>query len=832
MLQRDPDELFEICPDGVAILDTEAGSVCRTNQQCANLCGRSSEALADESVEALTPDGWCPRTPLATLIERSQNQPVTFDWQIERPDGTVVDLRCSMRRLRDPDGRALVTVREHPGATPAYETTARSERELRDLLEGMNDAVMVVDFDGEFVDVNREALDRLGYTREELLSMGVSDVAPPEHAAQVDDRLQRIDEQETLVFETVQITADGEAIPVEINASRVSYCGQPAVLSVARDISDRKERQRRLRTLEQAVEQTAHGVYITDIDGTIEYVNSAFEEITGYSESEALGRDPSILKSGARGDEYYAELWDSLLAGDTWIEEVQNERADGKRYYAEQTIAPIVEDGEVVKFVAVQQDVTDRKRREAELQRYRQLIENVPVGVYRNEPGQTGTFEEVNPAMVELFDADSKDDLIGLPVAELYPDPQQREQFSQTLDQAGRVVDKELRLETLDGSELWASVSAIKHETDDGTYYDGIIQDVTDRREAQKQLERREKRFRRLFEDHSAPMLLIDPDSGDIEHANEAAAEFYGYDESALTSLSIQEINQISNEEIARRREEADTQEENRFIFPHALADGEIRQVEVDSSPIHAGGKRVLFSIIHDVTERESNRRTLERQNEQLEVLNRVVRHDIRNDMTVVLSYADLLAEYVEGEGEEYLDTVVEHTHHAVELTRTVRELMEAMLDEDTTEAGKITLSRCLDAEIEDARSGYTDAEFIVDGSLPDVRVIGNEMLSSVFRNLLSNAAQHNDKPTPEVTVTATERTDDVVVRVADNGPGIPDAQKESIFGKGERGMESSGTGLGLYLVHTFIDQFGGEVWVSDNDPEGAVFHVALPKAD
>ena len=101
-----------------------------------------------------------------------------------------------------------------------------------------------------------------------------------------------------------------------------------------------------------------------------------------------------------------------------------------------------------------------------------------------------------------------------------------------------------------------------------------------------------------------------------------------------------------------------------------------------------------------------------------------------------------------------------------------------------------------------------------------------------MFRNILNNAIQHNDVDTPRVDIAVEETADTVEVRIADNGPGIPDDQKAEVFGKGEHGMDSPGTGLGLYLVHTFVDQFGGDVWVTDRDGGGAVFHVELPRAD
>ncbi|KOX97043.1 sensor histidine kinase [Halorubrum tropicale] len=220
----------------------------------------------------------------------------------------------------------------------------------------------------------------------------------------------------------------------------------------------------------------------------------------------------------------------------------------------------------------------------------------------------------------------------------------------------------------------------------------------------------------------------------------------------------------------------------------------------------------------------------LKRQRDDLRLLNQVMRHDIRNDLQLVGAYAELLDDHVDEEGEKYLDVIKRNTQSAVSLTTTVRDLAEVMLREDA-EPSRVTLDRVLSQQVEEVRSGYSEAVFTVEGSYPEVEVVGDEMLSSVFRNLLRNAVQHNDKTPPTVAVSASvdEAAGVAEVRVADNGPGVPKDQRDEIFGKGEKGLDSPGAGIGLYLVRSLVETYGGDVWVEDNDPEGAVFVVRLP---
>jgi PAS domain S-box-containing protein len=115
-----------------------------------------------------------------------------------------------------------------------------------------------------------------------------------------------------------------------------------------------------------------------------------------------------------------------------------------------------------------------------------------------------------------------------------------------------------------------------------------------------------------MFEAHSAPMLLIEPQSGTIEEANAAAADFYGHSIAELTDMTIQQINRLSPSEVAAERRRARAQNRNHFEFEHELASGEVRTVEVHSSPIEVDGQELLFSIVHDITERERRQREYE----------------------------------------------------------------------------------------------------------------------------------------------------------------------------------------------------------------------------
>lgn len=268
------------------------------------------------------------------------------------------------------------------------------------------------------------------------------------------------------------------------------------------------------------------------------------------------------------------------------------------------------------------------------------------------------------------------------------------------------------------------------------------------------------------------------------------------------------------------------------LFIGHQISVGvELKEANVLVTTSATGG--TLLGFIAGIYYLKSKTKTTEIQekNESLEVLNRLVRHDIRNDMNVVLGWGKILREYVEPGGEEILERILGASKQVTELTDVARDYVEIITGETPPELEPIVLVDSLNKAVDNCGAKYPNATFKAEGEIPEVEVEVNDLLTTVFRNLLNNAVKHNDKDSPLVQISAKDTGDSVIVSVADNGPGIPDDRKEAIFGKGWMGHESDGTGMGVYLVHTIVTQFGGKIWVEDNEPEGSVFNVELRKA-
>ena len=330
---------------------------------------------------------------------------------------------------------------------------------------------------------------------------------------------------------------------------------------------------------------------------------------------------------------------------------------------------------------------------------------------------------------------------------------------------------------------------------------------------------------RKTLLEHIEDAVVVLDDENRLVYLNRAAEDLFGIS-SQYAGVPADDLSELSGNETPDSLTDI-TNGETEITL---TSDDEERHFSVSTSPVGDTQRGRAF-IFRETTREREYRRRIETQRDSLETLNEVLRHDIRNDLQLIAGYVDLLGEKCgTGDEQQYIHTINKSADHAIELTQTARELSDAMLSTGVEE-GRVGLQSILEDEVEEVQSSYPDATLEFGTSVPAVTLIADEMISSVFRNLLKNAIQHNDKDTAEVTISVTEYDDTVTVNVADNGPGVPDGRKETVFGKGEQGLDSSGTGMGLYLVDTLVSAHNGGVWIDDNEPEGAIFTVELPTA-
>ncbi|MFO1196091.1 MAG: PAS domain S-box protein [Burkholderiaceae bacterium] len=261
----------------------------------------------------------------------------------------------------------------HAGALQA------SSRRRGALLRTASDGIHVLDAHGQVVEASEAFCRMLGYSHDELATMHVSQWDALSSAPALDARLRELlAAQGPSVFETRHRRRNGSFVDVEVSATPFEVDGRRLLYNSARDVSARRRAERELRKLSAAVEQSPESVVITDLDGRIEYVNDAFLRQTGFARDEVIGRNPRVLQSGDTPRATFEQLWACLREGRTWEGEFVNRRRDGTVFVEHATVTPIRAEGEAVThYVAVKEDVTEKKRLAEELQAHRFHLERL-----------------------------------------------------------------------------------------------------------------------------------------------------------------------------------------------------------------------------------------------------------------------------------------------------------------------------------------------------------------------------------------------------------------------------------------------------------------------
>ncbi|MGB5746908.1 MAG: PAS domain S-box protein, partial [Desulfobacterales bacterium] len=310
--------------------------------------------------------------------------------------------------------------------------------------------------------------------------------------------------------------------------------GRPLrLISTGMDITERKQAEEELKKLSQAVEQSPVSVVITDLKGTIEYVNAKFCEVTGYTFQEAMGQNPRILKSDRTPRETYRELWKTIKAGREWRGEFQNKKKNGELYWEAATISPLKSaDGSIAHFLAVKEDITEHKQMEESIRekeaRFRGYFEYSQVGMAVTSP--TKGWIEANDQLQKMLGY-TLDELHKITWAEItHPDDLEADakQFERML--AGEIDNYTLdkRFIRKDGETVYTNltVACIRDDTGDVLYVLASFQDITERKKMDHDLH---ERIKELDEAQSAMLNMmedLDEEKAKAEEATRAKSDF------------------------------------------------------------------------------------------------------------------------------------------------------------------------------------------------------------------------------------------------------------------------------------------------------------------
>lgn len=285
---------------------------------------------------------------------------------------------------------------------------------------------------------------------------------------------------------------------------RIITIDKDEVSAVIHDITERKQTEEDLKKLSRIVEQTADHVIVTDKEGVIEYVNSAFEKLTGHTKKEVIGKTPSLLKSDHHKSKFYKNLWQTILSGKIFRGVIINRKKNGELYYEDKTITPIRdEDGNITHFVSTGKDITEHKRAEQALlaseERYRVMYEDNPTMYFTVDTN--GTVLSVNRFGAEQLGYTAKE-LIGKTVLNVFHKNDKnavKKQLTQCIENSGLVAHMEFRKVRKDGSVMWVDEMARAiRDTEDKIVVLIVCEDITRRKQVEENLHNSHEQLRKL----------------------------------------------------------------------------------------------------------------------------------------------------------------------------------------------------------------------------------------------------------------------------------------------------------------------------------------------
>ncbi len=490
---KDKEEIYrrvlETAIDGFWIVNS-GGWIEEVNQAYADMSGYSVGELVGMHVshlEAVEDENGVEQHVLIVIKKGSDR----FESRHSRKDGSVFDVEVSTTFYPKNNGVFTVFVRNITERKQNEEALRQSEIKFRNIFNTSNDAIFIHAMDGRFLEVNAIACKRLGFSREEFLHMNVVDIVSPDSTQSVPGRIQSVNQKGQMIFESIHRHKDGSESPVEVSSRTIQFEGSRCVLSLVRDISERKQAEKKLQKSEHKFRKL--------LDLVPDMISIQDPELNiVYSNWNGFGAVPEECR--LTGDKCYRvyrgrdEICPDCLAKRVMEtkEALQKETIISEGIWLDLRVIPLLDDqGQVEYFLEWVRDITERKQAEfalAESKReFESIFENSQVGIGLLRGGRV--LHRGNQRLADILGYHSPEEMAGINMRELHLDEDHYEDFGRrfysTLIREEQ-IQVEYQLKRKDGTPIWCSLSG--KALDPSDLEQGVIW-VLDELESRKSLE-------------------------------------------------------------------------------------------------------------------------------------------------------------------------------------------------------------------------------------------------------------------------------------------------------------------------------------------------------
>ncbi len=882
---------FEDAPYGMC-MTTPDGHFMHANAALCAMVGYSAEELLADAWQQLTHPGDLELSRQAVAkLQSGASAVVEFEKRYIHKNGSAVWGRLKILSARAPDGEIShfiaqiedITLRKRADEAKAF---------LASLVESSPDAIVGVTLDGTVVSWNQGATELVGYTAEEMIGRSILVLTLPERKSEAVRIFETVARGEQMTrYETALVRKDSTRVSVSLTFSpiRDAEGKVTGMASITHDITQRKLREEQTHLQTTALESAANAIIIADRSGRILWVNSAFTRLTGYAAEEVLDETPGLLKSGVQDKAFYNNLWSTISRGDTWQGELVNRRKDGSLYTEEMTVTPVRSaDGSIHHFVAVQQDITERKRAQEDLLFKTALLETqaettidgILVADGKGQRLQSNRrFAEIFNIPAEVIDRNDEQEMLDCALSQIQNPGAFIERVKYLYAHESEKARDEVHLK--DGRCL-DRYTAPLHDAD-GRYYGRVwyFHDISDSKRAEQSLRENEQRYRELFENASEIIFTTDMD-GRFTSLNRTGEQVFGYSQEEAAETDIWHLVVPEHHEILKQHRVQMAAGTTQFTAEIEVAAKDGRRVRLEIKPrlIWRDDKPAgIQAMARDITGRDIAEMEL-RQAQKLESVGRLasgIAHEINTPIQFVgdntrflgdsfaalkrlidkfdeLSRAaaagtvspELLSEVRRLEEEsdcayvlEEIPQAIKQTMEGVERVATIVRAMKEFAHPESKEMAPADLNKALLSTITVARNEWKYVADMDTEMTPLPLVVCNVGdLNQVFLNLLVNAAHAiadvvGNGGKGRIAIRTAAEGDKVHISIADTGAGIPENIRSKIFDPFFTTKEvGRGTGQGLAIARSVIvDRHKGSLTFESEVGKGTTFNIRLPVA-
>ena len=848
--EREYEQIFNSVNDAITVFDPETGEIVDVNDSYYEVLGYEDlDTIRELGIEGLSAsdDGFTGERGQELIEEVNRTgEPKTVDWRGETRDGETLWLEATL-------APAVIGGQERVLSIQRDVTERRElEQTYRDIFENVSDGLVVHDPEtGEILAANERYCELTGYEREELLDSTVRPIMPedPEYTyADVLRKIEKAREEGPQLFEFKGERKDGTVFVSEVHLRTIEIRGNERVLASVRDITARK---RRKQEYEQIFNNVNEIIAVRDAQsGELLDVNQSYADLLGYERAEMRGMkisDVGVPEEGYDDDRGMAYLREVMDSDGTVEFEWKVEGDDGQTHLMEVRGTAAEINGQR-RYLAIGREVTERKRRERAIETLQDATDRLQTATTPEDVAtiavETASDVLDFPMAMCWFHDDETDRLdpvaatpsvhdAGL-VSELSPGRYEYDVFTDgsvtEYTPSEQASDNPLETGVLLPLGEYGLIAA---GTIDDARADEAVLDIAkaladhvttalDRVEQEQAVRESEQRFRMIAERIDEVIYLAEPDFSEVLYVNPAYEEVWG------RSIDELEDNPKAFIEAADQRDRdaldsgvdsmvdeirtGDPDDSYDFEYRIRQPDGEVRWVHGTGYAVELSDEQHRFvGIVEDITERKHRE-------QRLEVFNRILRHNLRNQLDVIRSHAEVLADRTTGDHAERIMASVDELAAIGAEARETDRIMS--MGEQLTE---VQISETVAQVIATVEPKSGDVRVTTDIQATAPQLTNEDAVAVAVESALENAIEHAES---SITVAVEAEADGCVVVIEDDGPGIPDTQLTPI----ETGTETNlqhGRGLGLWQLRWCVDKLNGEL--SFDTSSGTTVRITVP---